>query len=133
MNRKIFSIGFALIMLMAGVACLSSCKEDDTVYGTCTVSGKVLDADGHGIEGAVVKLMVTGEGRYAPETRTDESGAFTIHEPKATDILLLEVKAEGYQDYYGTITPPYQNPVPDESLGTATIVMQDIILVPDKK
>lgn len=124
---------FRFLLVAVVSVLLQSCSDEvNGTYGTCEITGEVLDIDGAAIEGASVGVMIVGEGCYPVKTMTDSDGRFALTVARSTDELLLEVTADGYQPLYRVIIPGYVNAVTGVTLGEASVNVDDLIMVNDR-
>lgn len=118
---------FLMLAAAMAVQSLGSCKEaQEPLYGVCEISGTVVNDDNIPVQGAVVQALSGIDGSVVKST-SDETGKYEMKVEKATQTLYLETIAEGYENNNTMISVGYTNPIPDVSLGKASIEV-DIVL-----
>lgn len=117
---------FLAVMLMVVFSLwTSSCSDDDkTIFGTCNISGTITDIDGAPIEGAKISVAAVGAVCLPGEATTDSNGHYSMKLTEATNSLVVMIESQGYYNYNEVVEGiPFKNPLPDETLGTATITL----------
>ena len=132
MKKKVLDMAVVALMMVVMMA-LAACGNDDSddvITGRCVVAGHVKSSEGVPVVGAAVTVYPADVVTSPFEGVTDDSGEFIIEVTEATSAMALTVEKEGYEEgRYTYHDIPFRDPIPDESLGSAEITLDDIILI----